>query len=242
MRLLLAFVAATAGLGATERIPVLLELFTSQGCSSCPPADRLLAAFDQKQPVDGVELIVLSEHVDYWNHLGWRDPFSSPLFSARQNGYAARFRLPSPYTPQLVVDGQHQLVGSDSPGALAAIGRAQQSPKSQITLTSLRREGDRVSVHLAIPSGGRKATVFLALAEAGAQSQVARGENAGRSLSHVAVVRSLAPVAQLAAGQAFAQEVSLALKPGTGTRGFRVVAFVEEAGTGRIVATGQTRL
>ena len=230
---------------ASDKTPVLLELFTSQGCSSCPPADRLLATLDQKQPVDGVDLIVLSEHVDYWNHLGWTDPFSSPFFSARQNDYVTRFRLQGPYTPQLVIDGQIQLVGSDTGGVLNGIERARQFAKSKVTLTNAKRDGDRISVHVnvdALPDAVKKGTLYLALAEAGAQSQVPRGENAGRALAHVAVVRSLTPVGQIRPGQGFDQDVAANLKPGTGAAGLRVIAFVEDAGTRRIVGAAQIRL
>src|SRR5262249_37061382 len=111
--MLVAGAATLAGQPAPARVPVLVELFTSEGCSSCPPADDLLARMIKEQPVTGVQIIGLSLHVDYWNQLGWRDPFSSYKFSARQNEYAAAWKTDNVFTPQGVVDGSQQFVGSE---------------------------------------------------------------------------------------------------------------------------------
>src|SRR5215472_15638798 len=106
---------------STGRMPVLVELFTSEGCSSCPPADALLGKLDREQPVEAANIIVLEEHVDYWEGLGWHDRFSSAQFTDRQNSYQFRLRFPDPYTPQMIVDGSSQLLGSDSSKVLNAI-------------------------------------------------------------------------------------------------------------------------
>src|SRR3989442_220758 len=117
-----------------NRIPILVELFTSEGCSSCPPADELLTRLDQTQPIPGAEVIALSEHVDYWNHLGWTDPYSSATFSARQNDYARVLDTDEIYTPQMIVDGRVQFVGNNSNRARDAIAAAAREPKAAVTL------------------------------------------------------------------------------------------------------------
>src|SRR5438132_10574049 len=108
-------------------LPIVAELFTSEGCSSCPPADAVLARLHQKRPLPGVQLLVLSEHVDYWNDLGWKDPFSDALFTERQSRYGSRI-----YTPQVVVDGRTDVLGSDEEGILRAARSAAAEPHGTI--------------------------------------------------------------------------------------------------------------
>src|SRR5271163_3702639 len=138
---LLPRVQATGGTGrpaidSAQRTPVLVELFTSEGCSDCPPADALLQRLDRSQPVSGAELIVLSEHVDYWNNIGWKDPYSSHEYSERQGAYAGKFGLGSVYTPQMVVDGRFQFVGSDERRAIEAIKNATKEKKISVNISS----------------------------------------------------------------------------------------------------------
>ncbi len=120
-----------------KKVPVLVELFTSEGCSSCPPADRVLAQLEKERTTADAEIITLALHVDYWNYLGWKDEFSSSVYSQRQNGYAEKFNLDSIYTPQMVVDGQNQFVGSNLGTAQKAISEAAKSQKANIEISSV---------------------------------------------------------------------------------------------------------
>ena len=197
----------------TRRTPVLVELFTSEGCSSCPPADALLERLDRSQPVNGAELIVLSEHVDYWNDIGWKDPFSSHEYSERQSAYASQFGRGSVYTPQMVVDGHIEFVGSDERRATQAIESATKVPKIPVSISSSSSDEKTITLHIetgALPSSvtAESAGVFLAIADNADESQVSHGENAGRTLRHVAVLRSLIRIGGVEGSGLFARHES----------------------------------
>ena len=229
------------------RVPVLLELFTSEGCSSCPPADRLLEVFDQKQPVPGAELIVLSEHVDYWDHLGWRDPFSSPQYTARQQEYASKFGGDGVYTPQLVVDGRFGFVGSDGREAASAIQKAMREPKTAITISNIARDGNQVTAHIQLPAAAQnskrgKAVLYLAIAENKVESHVTRGENGGRSLTHVGVVRVMKQVGTIDLESAFAKDVTLSTQPANASNGMRLVAFIKNPASGEVLGVAVQKI
>ena len=220
----------TSAFAADNRTPVLLELFTSEGCSDCPPADRLLDALDQKQPIPGAELIVLSEHVDYWNRLGWQDPWSSAANSARQQEYGRRFGLTDIYTPQLVIDGAAQMVGSDGARIDRELEKATHRRKIPVTLSY-----GSGSIHVETgPGSGR---VYAAVAQNRVTSQVARGENAGRALTHVAVLRTFVAVGDLNADRGLRADLALAA-----TAGQRVIVFIQDPQSGRILGAAQQRI
>jgi len=229
---------AKAGSAAGERRPVLLELFTSEGCSSCPPADRLLETFDRMQPVPGAELIVLSEHVDYWNRLGWTDPFSSAQFSARQQDYVEHLHSEGAYTPQLVIDGQKDVVGSDERAARGAILEAAKHSKAAIDLKA-ERSGTTAKIALGVSAAAPQASVYVVLASNREQSRVTRGENSGRNLQHVAVVRTLLVAGKTDEHGTFVKQLTLPLKD---NGAWRVVAFVAESGSRHVLGSSQVRL
>jgi hypothetical protein len=237
-----------------SRTPVLVELFTSEGCSSCPPADALLQKLDRSQPVPNADLVVLSEHVDYWDDGGWKDPYSSHIFSIRQAAYARRLRLEAPYTPQMVVDGSAQLVGSDEREALHAIATSAKTAKLPVALSSIRLEDANapqinveahLEVHLAASVASAKkspsAQVWIALADDSDQSNVRHGENGGRTLTHAAVVRSLTEIGLLDHSGGFSGDAKVSAQ-NANPRNLRVIAVVQEVDTGRVLGIASNRL
>lgn len=231
-----------AAQSASSRIPVLVELFTSEGCSDCPPADRLLAKLDKEQFAPGVDAIVLSEHVTYWNRLGWRDPFSLDLADARQYTYGRQFNLSSVYTPQAVVDGAWQFVGSDEQSLRAALNKAASTPKSALAIEGAEWKNGAAAFHLrgALNAGTH---LYVALAADATHSEVARGENAGRTLQHVAVVRALKEFKASDADGHFLQlSAGSGAQAGSANGAMRLVVFATDAKTGRVVAAAESAL
>jgi len=221
--------------------PVIVELFTSEGCSSCPPADAVLSGLI-KRPIAGAEVIALGEHADYWNHGGWADPFSSAKFSGRQSDYSRTFGKDNVYTPQMIVDGKTQFVGSDEDQARQAISAAARAPKANVQLS--KSGPDLLSVrvdHLPASVRSDPADILLAVAEDGLASSVGGGENSGRRLVHSAVVRSLR-VLGTTSGGAFIATPTVKQAAGWNRGHLHAVVFVQEHGSRRIVGAAKIAL
>jgi hypothetical protein len=220
--------------------PVLVELFTSEGCSDCPPADAVLAQLDTQQPVVDAKVIVLSEHVTYWNHQGWEDPFSLTDIDQRQDQYVRQFSLPSPATPQFVVDGAAQIAGNDPSKLVQDITHAAAQPKIDLQLADVHRAADGSIGFTVKAAQGSKATLVAAIAENATQSVVTRGENAGHTLQYVAVVRVLKEFGSNAVDgrplRLSGGDLSRAEKDG---QPLRLVAFLVSHKTGQVIGVAE---
>jgi hypothetical protein len=184
--------------GAVTRAPAskqgvgvaVLELFTSEGCSSCPPADRVLSRVAARAAAEALPVYTLSFHVDYWNYLGWRDRFSSASYSERQHGYSAISANGGTYTPQAVINGESECVGSDASQIDALISAAlKHEPRTHIELEA-RRDNGSIDITYRVSGDTAGRVLNLALVEPHAESAVKSGENAGERLVHVNVVRA----------------------------------------------------
>jgi hypothetical protein len=229
-------------IATAQRVPVLVELFTSEGCSDCPPADALLARLDATQPISGVQAIVLSEHVTYWNHLGWSDPFSFDAMSQRQEEYSRQFGLDSNYTPQMIVDGTEQFVGSDGRALVAAMTKQAKSPKKSLAIASAK--WDHGSVRFSVLAEAPARTKLVAvLASDATHSEVARGENAGRTLHHTAVVRV---IKEFGGNQADGRELLLSDGPpkqkSEASSPVRLIVFLADSKTGHVLGAAEQTL
>jgi hypothetical protein len=214
----------------------VVELFTSEGCSSCPPADDLLGELVKGAREDGRKVFALSFHVDYWNRLGWTDPYSDAAYSRRQNDYAAAFGSDRVYTPQMVVNGGEEFVGSDREKARKSIDAALKSPAAasvKLRLTDSGKKDDAGwTASYEVGSAPKGAVLNVALVERGLVSKVGRGENGGSTLRHENVVRFFRTVRLDETGKG---EVELKPPAGLVRKNASVIAYVQQANNGAVV-------
>ncbi len=242
-------VRAQAPGGPVAPTPVIVELFTSEGCSSCPPADALLRSLTRMQPVPGVVIIPLSQHVDYWDRLGWRDRFSSPQFTERQRVYAAALDVGNIYTPQLVIDGRVELVGSLGRQAGEEIRRAADAPKTPIVVDATTTPGNReisMAAVIGAPAAGstERTDVWLAITEHRLVTDVKAGENMFRRLHHTGVVRHLDRLGPLSREDASSRrfEARVPLELDWSRQALRAVVFLQDPDTLHISGAAQTAI
>jgi len=210
----------------------VIELFTSEGCSSCPPADELVARIQKESA--GKPVYILAYHVDYWDHLGWKDQFSSGDFSKRQRDYASYLHLQSVYTPQIVVNGKTEFVGSEEGTLRNAIRTSLEKPASvQLGLSVLKSDKNHVSLKYSVEGADKNSVLFIVLLQKHAQTRVMRGENAGHTLSHVQIVSKLQRVSITGASAV----VNIAVPKRADNQ--EIIGFVQNTATGAI--TGATR-
>ncbi|HKW57094.1 MAG TPA: DUF1223 domain-containing protein [Candidatus Acidoferrum sp.] len=237
-----------AGPKANEaRTPVVVELFTSEGCSSCPPADALLTQLDKVQPFARAQVIALEEHVDYWDEQGWKDPFSSVLWTERQREYSERLGGGGPYTPEMVVDGAVGFVGSRGISARDAILQAAAAPKAKIELSLIApAQNKSVTFRVGIEKFENRAPkdkneVILGITETGLASAVKAGENSGQELHHSAVVRELRVLGEVGKNgqETFSAEPTVKLDSKWNVANLRAVIFVQERKSRRILGAAE---
>jgi hypothetical protein len=225
----------------SARVPVVVELFTSEGCSSCPPADAVLSKLATEQPVAGVEIIPLGMHVTYWDRLGWRDPASLAMATERQQHYGRIFGEDRIYTPQAVVDGREELIGSADAGIRQAVAKAARQPHVPVSVTA-RVDGDslKADATIGLPADlEQKMSLRMVVTEDGLTSVVKRGENGGRTLHHDAVVRAIVGGDVNAAG---VHAFRASLDPAWHRDRLHVIVLVQDKKTQRIAGAGQTIL
>lgn len=231
---------------AKNKTPVLVELFTSEGCSDCPPADGVLGRLEREQPNADAEIITLALHVDYWDRLGWKDTFSSHLYSERQTGYAETFKLDSVYTPQMIVDGQQQFVGSNFGAAQNAVGEAAKNQKATIELTmgtDAKNQNPNVKVKISNLPAHENSYVWLAIAENNLKTAVGRGENRDKTLSHSSVVREMKLIGEInSTDKTFEVETAYELQPDWNKQNLKFVVFVQGRDTKKVYGVNKKPL
>jgi hypothetical protein len=188
--LLVLFIVAHCSLYSQKKMPVVVvELFTSEGCSSCPAADELLKEISEKREGEGKPFVALAFHVTYWNHLGWIDPYSNEAFTDRQKKYYSVLKQPQLYTPQVVINGAHEFVGSNAIAFRDTLAKAEKRKSSYSIDATAKQEGDSIKIEYTVDSESKNYLMNIALIERNSERSVTRGENKNRTLKHFNVVR-----------------------------------------------------
>jgi hypothetical protein len=235
---------------AVAREPVVVELFTSEGCSSCPPADSLLAEIDSRQPFGSAEIIAIEEHVTYWDDQGWKDPYSSASWTTRQYDYAGPLRNGNPYTPQMVVDGTAGFVGGSGIKARQEIEKAAATRKAKVEISEVAPVQNnsvafKITVEKLLGAAPKDtAEVILAITESGLHSSVKAGENVGKELQHSPVLRELKVIGVIGKNgqESFTAQPAVKLDPKWIAGNLRAIAFVQERKSRHILGAGAVRL
>jgi hypothetical protein len=247
LRSLLLLLVCAPSLGHTQSAeapksatPILIELFTSEGCSSCPPADAWIKQLDATQPIPGAQVIVLSEHVDYWNHDGWTDPYSSAFFTDRQNEYVRALGGSSSYTPEIIVNGRTELQLSNQAQVNQTFLNAVKAQQIPVAIGTLSIEGNspallRAHIDVDGTASKKSADVYAVVALDHAESQVLHGENGGHRLTHASVALDIVRVGKLEKGKPFSHDFQAKLKPGMDPKNLRLIVFVQESGPGAVL-------
>jgi len=243
---LVALVAIAAGLTAFVRFKAstptkadnkgfaVVELFTSEGCSSCPPADALVAKIENESGDKPV--YILAYHVDYWDRLGWKDQFSSADFSKRQNEYARFLKLQSVYTPQIIVNGKTELVGSEEGTLRNAISASlQNSAGAKLDLAITSTDAKQANLKYTVDGADKKTVLQVAVVEKSAVSKVGAGENNGRTLSHVQIVRKLQKVTL----EGNSGTASISLPDGFDVKNWEIIGFLQNKANGSITGVAK---
>lgn len=231
---------AAAQAGAAKN-PVVLELFTSEGCSSCPPIDRWIERLDAAQPLPGAELIVLSEHVNYWDHDGWKDPYSSAALTERQQNYVHELGLSGAYTPQVLLDGTVEMQTANPHDVREELNKAAATERMPVSIDDARFDDGAVTGKVTVQGGSKHGDVLVAVALDRTETNVLGGENGGEKLTNVAVVLGMVKIGKTEKGKVFDQPFRVPVTTADGGA-LRVIALVQEGGMGPMVGAGMVKV
>lgn len=236
----LAFVFGISIFQISAKTPVLVELFTSQGCPTCPAADKILSDLETTQPIPEAEIITLAWHVDYWDGFGWKDEFASPVFSQRQIAYSRALNIGETYTPQMFVDGTTHFIGTKLDKATKSITNAAKTSKPAIKLSFVK---DKLKIGIPNLTGHEIATVYAAMIQDNLSRKIGRGNNAGKTLVHTSVARDLRAVGSISPErQNFEIETFLQFQPEWKKKDLRLIVFVQENRSRKILAVSRIEL